>query len=190
MGMPLNLLLGILAPFVIYLVRTGYQKYAYQQAMRREGCQPIPRYPHKDPIGYDLYKITAEGAIEGDTLAMRRKLYSTYGNTFASNWIGQKVVGTCDRENIQTVLGTSPGNFVMSPLRNKIAEPLLGTGLLTRDGQAWQHARGLAMSVLGKEQAADLVSLEEHFQKFLKLIPKDGTTVDLQPLLKKLVSEC
>lgn len=183
-----HLLQTAFAVLSLCLARFAWLRYAYIRKMRREGCQPIPRHPHKDPFfGYDLCRIQAEGIARGQSTAMRTEIYNKNGKTFESNWIGQRVVNTMDQANIQTVLSLSSGNFIMSPLRNKIAEPLLGKGLLTRDGKAWQHARNLATSVLSKDQAADLPSLEKHINKSLELIPRDGATVDLQPLFKCLV---
>lgn len=92
-----------------------------------------------------------------------------------------------DMRNIQTVLALSPGSFVMSPLRNAIAEPLLGKGLLTRDGKVWQHARSTVVPIFAKAQSADLESLEIYLKQMIDFIPKDGTTVDLMPLFKRLV---
>ncbi|KAI9655080.1 MAG: hypothetical protein M1821_005563 [Bathelium mastoideum] len=74
----------------------------------------------------------------------------------------------------------------MSALRNKIAEPLLRHGLLTRDGEAWKKSRSIIMPIFAKTQIVDLYSLEIHLQSMIKLLPSNGSTVDLMPLFKRL----
>ena len=173
-----------------YVCKTLYVRLVYEHALKANGCQKPVWYPHTDPIlGWDLHRILSQSAIRGNSFAVRRELFRKYGRTYVSNWFGQTNINTMDMENIQTVLSLSSSNFIMSPLRNAIAEPFLGKGLLTRDGATWQHSRGIVMPIFATSQIADLESLEVHFQKMLLLIPRDGSTVDLMPLLKKLVGK-
>lgn len=184
---------ALFAILLLCIARAMIDRLAYKRKMRREGCQSIPQYPHKDPIlGYDLYKITADGTSRGTSIATRMETYLRCGQdckTFQSKRNGDLVINTFDKDNIQAILGQSSAAFVRSPLSAKIADPFLGKGILTSEGKAWKQSRAVAAAAFCKGQAADLPSLENHIQKMLLLIPADGSTIDLQPLLKRLVSE-
>lgn len=184
---------ALLSCIVLAWVTTSVFKYSRQRlsygiTARRLGAQKVAAYPHRAfSFGYDLQRIHEQSVKDGNSQAVRKDLFQQHGKTFAANWVGQSVIYTMHRDNIEVVLGTSASSFIMSPLRNEIAEPLLGRGLLTRDGDTWQRSRSLAMQVFSKSQVANLDALEVHLQKMLALLPTDGKTVDLQPLFQKLV---
>jgi hypothetical protein len=56
------------------------------------------------------------------------------------------------------------------------------------DGPFWDHSRALIRPTFTRANVANLPAFEVHFQRFLRLLPKDGDTVDLKPLLYRLVS--
>ncbi|TGO61648.1 hypothetical protein BOTNAR_0126g00200 [Botryotinia narcissicola] len=51
----------------------------------------------------------------------------------------------------------------------------------------WEHSRALIRPTFTKSNVANLPAFEVHFQKFLALVPTDGTKVNLKPLLHKLI---
>lgn len=183
---------SLLAPIfilLVYVCLSFYRRYAYQRKMRREGCQPIPKYPHTDPfLGLDHRRVMLEGIKRGEVGATRAKIHAKCGHTYEYNVFGQRTVCTMNMDNIRTVVGPSSANFVKPPGSKQAAHPLLTDNLVALDGHEWKQSRSLVMPVLTKEQAVDLPALERHIQKLLKLIPRDGSTVDLQPLFQRLVS--
>ncbi|KAL6721249.1 hypothetical protein ACLMJK_000351 [Lecanora helva] len=56
------------------------------------------------------------------------------------------------------------------------------------DGAAWEHSRALIKPTFARTQIADLhlSTYAMHLQKLLSIIPKDSSTVDLQPLFARL----
>ncbi|TGO11140.1 hypothetical protein BTUL_0116g00040 [Botrytis tulipae] len=70
---------------------------------------------------------------------------------------------------IQTELALEVDKFGVAPMNHPMCSPLLGECIMTVDGHALK-----------------LSSLEAHVKIFLDLIPRDGTTIDMQPLCKKL----
>ncbi|TGO49923.1 hypothetical protein BCON_0196g00150 [Botryotinia convoluta] len=56
------------------------------------------------------------------------------------------------------------------------------------DGPFWEHSRALIRPTFTKSNVANLPAFEVHFQKFLALVPTDGTKVNLKPLLNKLIT--
>ena len=56
------------------------------------------------------------------------------------------------------------------------------------DGKRWEQARALIKPTFARTQIADLhlAAYATHVRKFINLIPRDGSTVDLQPLFGRL----
>ena len=67
-------------------------------------------------------------------------------------------------------------------------EPIFGKGIMCTDGETWKHSRNLIKPTFANKQITDLypVAHATHVQKFLDLIPRDGSIVDLQPLFGRL----
>jgi len=60
--------------------------------------------------------------------------------------------------------------------------PVFGEGIFTTDGEAWAHSRALLRPNFARDQVADLEAFERHIQALVAVIPRDGSTVDLQEL--------
>jgi cytochrome P450 len=67
-------------------------------------------------------------------------------------------------------------------------ELFCGEGIITSDGSAWQHSRGLLKHVFRTHNIVHLPTLELATDELFSHIPADGETVDLQPLFSNLVS--
>ena len=57
---------------------------------------------------------------------------------------------------------------------------------MTTDGAYWKHSRSMVIPGFARTQVADLASFGVHVTNFLDNVPKDGSTVDLQPLFDRL----
>jgi len=66
--------------------------------------------------------------------------------------------------------------------RESTLGPLLGQGIFTMDGQFWAHSRAMIRPNFTRDQVADLNAFERHIQDLWQLIPRDGSTIDLQEL--------
>lgn len=66
-------------------------------------------------------------------------------------------------------------------------EYFCGRGFITTDGYTWQHSRKLLKPAFSKQNLVDLSTLSIEVDSFLKQIPSDGATVDIQPLLYSMV---
>lgn len=94
---------------------------------------------------------------------------------------------TSDPENIKTLLATSFHDFELGEERHAAFSPLLGDGIFTSDGKAWEHARALLRPQFTKDQIADLDDLEIHFQHLLAVLsPQEGEVVGLHKLFLSL----
>lgn len=73
-------------------------------------------------------------------------------------------------------------------MRGRIGAPFLDRGIFTEDGSFWKNALSLIKPTFTKSEISDLDNFEKHVARLLPLIPKDGSTFDLLPLVKRLVS--
>ena len=63
----------------------------------------------------------------------------------------------------------------------------MGRGIFTTDRPFWEHSRALVKPIFTRAQFADLETLEHHLKQMMDLIPGDGSSVDILPLLSKVV---
>jgi cytochrome P450 len=71
-------------------------------------------------------------------------------------------------------------------MNHKPCQPFLGDGIITRDGAFWKRSRQLTNPIFSRAQVSTLAPFEVHVGRMIRRIPRDGSTVDLQPLLKML----
>ncbi|KAK3322707.1 cytochrome P450 [Apodospora peruviana] len=173
---------------VAFLVSRRLQAgYATRSLKRQHGCQEPPKYPHKDPFfGSDLFRDSAEHAKQSKLLERWNSRYMQYGRTFRAIMQGTPAVCTIDPTNLLAITTTNFKDYGVQPTRRDATLPFLGEGVFTMDGPFWEHSRALLRPTFSRTNIANLPAFEVHLKKFLKLLPQDGTTVDLKPLLCKL----
>jgi len=64
--------------------------------------------------------------------------------------------------------------------------PILGEGIFASDGEVWKHSRAMLRPNFDRSQVGDLDSMERHVRHLIEAIPRDGSTLDLQPLFYRL----
>ena len=116
-----------------------------------------------------------------------KQLFETYGHTWQSTSFGRADFNSIEPENIQSVLAVDFDSWGVEPMRYPGAGPFMGKGIFTSDGPFWQHARAQVKPIFNKAQYADLETFEVHLKRFFDLVPKDGSTVDVLPLLGLLM---
>ncbi|KAI9691124.1 MAG: hypothetical protein M1822_008744 [Bathelium mastoideum] len=125
---------------------------------------------------------------EGTHLKALQERFERYGKTYEQLRPDRtRMVHTMEPKmaqhiatNIQT-LGLEPMRYGFPPTRD-----FFGRGILAVDGPFWEHSRALIKPIFGKAQIANLKSLDDHLKRMMSYIPNDGSTVDLQPLFKRL----
>ena len=175
---------------VRYAVKKFVAKRAYVRAMRLNGCQPVRKWPHKDPIfGLFRFRRVTKAQRDGNASEAARQDFETHGKTYQSYIMGRTTIHTMEWANIHTVQSLEFEKWGVHPSRKGVAI-LMGNGITVSDGPTWSHARKTLRPVFRKSQFKDLEerAFEKHFSRMLKRIPKDDSTVDLQKLFKKMVS--
>jgi cytochrome P450 len=171
----------------VCLVTFSYNKITLYLARRKfaaeNGCKALEKsYPLKDPIfGLDTMFESIKAAKEARLLERAHLNYQSHGNTFKSKLFSQKIILTREPQNVKTILSLRFKDFGIGN-RQITLGPLLGQGIFTMDGSFWQHSRAMIRPNFARDQVADLEAFERHIQDLWKLIPRDGTTIDLQEL--------
>ena len=151
----------------------------------RNGCKPPPRRKTGDPI-LGLYKRIqdSKSAKAFKSLPAGAALHAELGQTFReTTLLGGTSLRTRDTENIQTVYGINGAHWGVEPFRLSAMQPFMGEGFITKDGPVWEHSRQLLKSSFHKNNISDLRAFEHSVRQLIAKIPRDGSTIDLQPLL-------
>lgn len=160
----------------------------YKLALRRHGCQEAPKYRHKDPfMGLDYFFGFINAFKGGYLLDFNKSGFDEYGKTLSVNSFGTRIFKTIDPEVSKAVHATYFANFGLQGLRYDTATHLWGNGIIVVDGPHWKHGRALMRPSFEVVHLANMERLRKHTDKFLNLVPNDGSTVDLAPLFKRLV---
>lgn len=86
-------------------------------------------------------------------------------------------------------MATSFKDWHLPDQRKNAFYPLLGRGIFTTDGPAWQQSRDLLRPNFVHSQVGDLKMFEVHVDHLIQAIPRDGSTVDLQKLFFRLTMD-
>lgn len=183
--------LTLLAFFIIassvYFAYLRYASYKERQAfMQENGCRPAySTYPVRELyMGSDwIYKII-QNALKKRMLGFFSDQLDTYGNTFTVTTIKSRAVHTNEPENLKAVMATKFDDWSVKPGRIAFEE-LMQKSIFMSDGPQWSHARAIIRPIFVKDQVSDLNSIEEHVQALLRIIPRNGSTVELQELFHR-----
>ena len=93
---------------------------------------------------------------------------------------------TTEPENIKMILATDFKSYSLGDHRKKIMIPLLGEGIFTTDGAAWQHSRDMLRPSFVRTQVGDIDLFEKHVRNVIRAIPKNGSVVDLHDVFFKM----
>jgi cytochrome P450 len=147
------------------------------------------KFDFKDPpiVDFDLGPINDRAAQEHRFLETTKHLFDQYGKTFRTTRLGRKFIRSQDPEVMKAVLSTHFENFGMQPLRYEGGKGFFGDGMLATDGPQWKHSRTIIRPTFDVARIANFGRLKGHVERFMEILPRDGSTIDIFPLLKRLV---
>jgi cytochrome P450 monooxygenase len=160
-----------------------------RSVIRRNGCQQPPKYPHKDPVfGIDLFLRYKKAFEERNFLDFSWQLFEKYGKTYETNRLGTRIIKTMDPEITKLTHATYFDHFGVEKIRSG-AEYLWGDGITVVEGEKWATRRKLIKPTFDVAHVANLENrgLSQHVESLMLLIPRDGSTVDMMPLFRRLV---
>lgn len=166
---------------------------ARRRMIKEHGCQPIKKYPHKGIFGklfgYDTMSENVRAAKAGHFLETARLRNFKGRRTVLMRVFRRDFVMTMEPENIKTVLNTKFSDWGLGNLRASTFEPVFGNGIFTKDGESWAHSRAMLRPSFTRQQVGDIDVYERHVQHLLALIPRDGSTIDLQNLFFRMTMD-
>jgi cytochrome P450 len=153
---------------------------------KANGCKPVKQVP-QNPFffGFDIIFLFQRLLKDGMFMDTSAELLEEYGGTFCMGMGGGKPVWTREPENVKTMLTSRAEDFDIPWMRIKAFYPVTGDSAFSSKGPVWSHGRALLRPAFTKLQISNFDIYEKNFQKFSKLIPSDGSTVDLQELFKR-----
>jgi hypothetical protein len=119
---------------IVYVAYNQISLYLQRRRFKLEnGCQPLAMHvPHKDFIfGIDGMIETLKAAKEHRLLDRAVNNTRKYGNTFGNRLFFQKVIVTCEPQNVKTVLSLKFKDYSLGQ-RDQTLGPLLGKGIFNR----------------------------------------------------------
>ncbi|KAF2233437.1 cytochrome P450 [Viridothelium virens] len=161
----------------------------YRQASNNHGCQQPPSITQRDPIfGFDLMLRLHRALKRNHRNKSIVQLFSSHGLTFCAPSSTSTKFYTIEPKNLQTIFSTDASSWGVEPMRRFAFEPFVGKGIMCVDGKDWEHSRTLIKPTFARAQITDqhLEDFERHVDRLIDLIPRDGSTVDLQPLFSRL----
>ncbi|KAF2107238.1 putative P450 monooxygenase [Lophiotrema nucula] len=176
-----------LARRVYWEATTGSRRRALK---KRHGCLPNKELPTKNRFlvfGIDFIRRNIRAYKDHKLLeAWGACLTDNNAHTISMHVLGQSIFLTDDPENVKTILATDFEKWSIGRERIKHISAYLGKGIFTTEGAAWKHSREMLRPCFERSQVADISIMDNHTNRFMNLIPKDGTTIDLQPLFHQL----
>ncbi|KAH7311550.1 cytochrome P450 [Stachybotrys elegans] len=160
--------------------------------IRETGCRDAQTHMKlRDPIiGLDFLLDKLLGRVPETYLDAAHQDFLRLGQTYTAKRWTFEVLYTCNKDNIRQILGVGFNDWELPGLRVASMSSLLGRGIFTLNGHEWSHSRALLRPSFTKKNLEPLKDLlEHHFQAFLKRIPADGETVNLQPLFFELTMD-
>jgi cytochrome P450 len=199
MAVPTFLALGVILILILRQAFTSIQNYRFAKA---HGCEEPAALPQSERIlGYGNFKQQVAMAKARNILGDGKRRFEEVGDTFSVVTMGRKLWITRDPENVKAILASNFKDFGIGKRLNALGA-LLGQGIFTSDGTLWEHSRvsigsekgqqsaneyqALVRPSFTKGQVADLDTFETHIQHLFAKIPRDGSTIDLQPLFFQL----
>ncbi|KAK5008600.1 hypothetical protein LTR28_003764, partial [Elasticomyces elasticus] len=183
------LVLGLLyACYYIYWHLTTGARHRLLIAQNK--CKPVQKYSTRNPL-FTFYLISQniKAWKSHKVLEISRSRFLRLGvNTFSVNILGRDIIITAEPEIVKTMQSLSFKSFGMGSSRKPL-QPLLGQGIFTTDGAAWQHSRDMLRPSFHRSQVGDLGMFENHIRHLIDAVPRDGTTVNLADLFLRLTMD-
>lgn len=163
--------------------RFTQRRLKWESAARQRGAGTPKQASFKDPF----LAMDYGAAIRSD-LPYNLRLHARHGKTFAvTPMFGAPQIVTTDTENLPVLFGGRNDDWGIEPHRLPPSVQLLGHGFLTCDGDVWAKSRRMVKPSFNTENINDFSVLKAQVDEMIAKLPKDGATVDMDPLLHLLV---
>ncbi|GKZ85295.1 hypothetical protein AnigIFM56816_011061 [Aspergillus niger] len=175
--------IALLWPLLLQAIYRDFRASSCQRFRLLHGCQSAPKGGRRSlPFGIDNLAVLWRATRENRVLETVESDFRSSGHTtMVQRHLNRRMVITCEPENIRTILSLKSEDYSVES-RNQAFGPLVNTGILISDGVTWAHSRGILRRNFTRSHLANFEPLEQTLQDLISLLPRDGVTVDLQPL--------
>ncbi|KAI1419969.1 cytochrome P450 alkane hydroxylase [Xylaria sp. FL1777] len=179
----LGLLLGSLVLYRYF--KTRRQQKALDAIAHEHGCLPPPLLQNQRPLGVDRLEQIFRAEAESRLMELFLFHFRKTGYTLKQVFLLIPAYGTVDPANLEAMFSTNFSDWSFGPRRD-ITFPMFGDGIFTQEGDAWKHSREMLRPQLFHRQYEDLQVFQQPVEDLLRVLPKAGGVVDLQPLFFRL----
>lgn len=147
----------------------------------------ISRKHAESTVLTDRVRIRAQALKEGRFFKLYATQFEEYGKTWEEIWRGKPLINTIEPANVQKIAALGFEDFGKDPERAIAQSPFLGPGIAS-DGTVWKHAREMVKPIFSRAEISDIDHFTSFADKFMDLLPNHGRMIDVQPLIRRLVS--
>lgn len=187
-----SLVAGFGSLVVVFIVRQLFFLWKQHQKARHLGCEPANKFPHHlpwilDPSGKDLQRQRFTALLGGRYNRFYQDKFAQHGRTIEERSPVGRTICTIEVENFRAVLAVNFDDYDKKPVQTEPIMRVIGLGIFTKEGAAWKMSRDLLKPLFMRAELSDVDRFKKHVDRMLSLIPRDGSTIDLKPLLGKTV---
>ncbi|KUI67211.1 Cytochrome P450 52A13 [Cytospora mali] len=147
-------------------------------------CSNVPQLRQKWWLfGFDVAYQFASWVNEKTSLFKSAAWIRENEKTFSVRIAGHTNIWTADALNARAVLTGDSEAFELSHDRQVAFYPVVGRGMIAANGPDWACGKRVIRRCLTKDQVRHLPRYEPHVQNLFKLLPTDGSTVDMREYL-------
>lgn len=157
---------------------------AFRSAQSKYGCQRPPEHPYQGWLGLDLMRERQLAADKGRSMAHYDRWFAELGHTWEEKVGGQRLVNTIDMVNIRVTFNADMETLGRAGAFHK--NDFLGPGIFSSDGPRWKFSRDMIKPLFKKAEVRSTAMFKRHVNRLIEQIPCNGSTIDIQPLLKKM----
>jgi cytochrome P450 len=186
-----HLVVSVLAGlyFSYWLISKLITSHRHRLFKRAYGCGELKMRPQWDRlIGIDFFFTVMKKRDRGEDLSYFHEMFTNIGPTFGIVMMGHTLTMTNEPANVQAILAKQFDDFEIGESRSKGSQQMLGHGILNSDGASWEKGRAMLRPSFVKSQVGDLDLFERNFNNLTRVVPADGSTVDIQEWLSRFVS--
>jgi cytochrome P450 monooxygenase len=187
-----SLSLGFLCIAICYFVGSSIlNRIQYNRKTKAFGCGKLKKYDHYESfLGLDFALAMRKAFSEHRWLPWQKELFRDQeSKTFTATFLGSRMIYSSESDNMKAMSTSKWKDFGIQPLRldNGVTGPFDAIGVSNVDGDMWDFSRNLIKPYFTRDGYSDLGRLKAHTDKLLSLVPLDGSTVDMQPLMQRWV---
>ncbi|KAG9258546.1 cytochrome P450 [Emericellopsis atlantica] len=172
-------------PLILGLGLWCYRQQYWLRNDRIHNTLPAKSYPHTDVLlGMDWFFTMLHALKTHAVLEMWNEMFTSIGQTFWNQSIGQWVLLTNEPENVKAMLSTNFEDWELGSSRKKLTQMAIGEeNLFALNGDEWKRARHDVKGIFRRGEIRDLQGVEGHVENLLTRVAMEGDKVDMQKLM-------